>query len=127
MKKILVAIVALLVNMANAQEYHRFKGVEINGSFDTFVTELEKRGCTVDENILGTFIIQADFAGLEMFVYPLTTSQTKTVYAVVAGTAEIQEKVSLMAQYNELKNLLAQKYGEGKETILPDGWYINTM
>lgn len=127
MKKVLVVMMVLLVNMANAQEHLRFKGAQINGSFDTFVTELEKRGCKSGENIFGTFLIKADFAGLEMLVYPLTTSQTKTVYAVVAGTDKIEEKVSLIAQYNELKNLLTQKYGEGKETTLPDGWYRNII
>ena len=53
MKKILVVIMIILVNMANAQEHLRFKGAQINGSFDTFVTELEKRGCTSGENVFG--------------------------------------------------------------------------
>lgn len=126
MKKLLVIALLAITTTANAQGHLTFKGVEINGTLKTFVTNLEKRICQSDEDIY--FIpIKADFAGVEMLVYPQTTSQSQTVYAVVAGTDGIKEEVSLKAQYDELKNLLAQKYGKGKVITLADGWYRNSI
>ena len=127
MKKLLIIALLAITTIANAQDHLMFKGVEINGTFKTFVANLEKRGCKSGENFFGTFLIKADFAGVEMLVYPQTTSQSQTVYAVVAGTDGIKEEVSLKAQYDELKNLLAQKYGEGEVATLSDGWYRNSI
>lgn len=127
MRKILIIALLAIATIVNAQGHLKFKGVEINGSFKTFVANLEKRGCQSGENLFGTFLIKADFAGLEMMVYPQTTSQSQTVYAVVAGTSGIKEEVSLKAQYDELKNLLTQKYGEGEVTTIADGWYRNSI
>lgn len=127
MKKLLIIALLAFTTTINAQGHLKFKGVEINGTFKTFVANLEKRGCQSGENIFGTFLIKADFAGLEMMVYPQTTSQSQTVYAVVAGTSKIEEAVSVRAQYNELKSLLTQKYGEGIETTIADGYYRNSI
>lgn len=127
MKKIVIIALLAITTIANAQGHLKFKGVEINGTFKTFVANLEKRGCESGENFYGMFLIKADFAGIPMMVYPQTTSQTQTVYAVVAGTGGIKEEVSLKAQYDELKNLLAQKYGEGTVTTIADGWYRNSI
>lgn len=127
MRKILIIALMAITTLSSAQEHLRFKGVEINGTFKAFVANLQKKGCQAGENIFGTFIIKADFTGAEMFVYPLVTSQSQTVYAVVAGTAMYKEEVSLMAQYNELKSLLTQKYGEGVETTIADGYYKNSI
>ena len=125
-RSILVVLLATAM-LSNAQEHLKFKGVEINGNLKTFVANLEKKGCESGENIFGVFMIKADFAGAEMFVFPQVTSQSQTVYAVVAGTAMYKEEVSLMAQYNELKSLLMQKYGEGVETTIADGYYKNSI
>lgn len=125
-KSILVVLLATAM-LSYAQGHLKFKGVEINGNLKTFVANLEKKGCESGENILGVFMIKADFAGAEMFVFPQVTSQSQTVYAVVAGTSMYKEKVSMLAQYNELKDLLTSKYGEGKETTIADGYYKNEI
>ena len=127
MRKILLSVMIFVAFVANAQGHLKFKGVEINGSFKTFVANLEKRGCESGENFFGTFLVKADFAGIPMMVYPQVTSQTQTVYAVVAGTSKIEEEVSLNAQYNELKNLLSQKYGDGVKTTIADGYFRNAI
>ena len=126
MKKLLIIALLAITTIANAQNHLQFKGVEIDRSYNTFVSLLEFHGCQTGTNKFGTFLIRADFAGIEMYVYPQTTSQSGTVYAVVAGTSMIKEWVSLNAQYNELKNLLTQKYGRGKSTSIPDGYYRNS-
>ena len=128
MKKLSLLFVAILMTAGVMAEGHmKFKGVEINGTLKSFVANMEKRGCESGENILGVSLIKANFAGIEMMVYPQTTSQSQTVYAVVAGTSKINEKVSLNAQYDELKALLIQKYGAGKEITIADGWYRNSI
>lgn len=128
MKKVILLLAAVLMTAGMMAEGHmKFKGVEINGTLKTFVVNMEKRGCESGENMLGVSLIKANFAGIEMMVYPLTTSQSQTVYAVVAGTSKISEEVSLNAQYDELKALLSQKYGVGKEVTIADGWYRNSI
>ena len=127
MRKLVIIALLAITTFANAQSHLKFKGVEINGTLKTFVANLEKRGCESGENFYGMFLIKADFAGIPMMVYPQTTSQSQTVYAVVAGTSKIEEAVSVRAQYNELKSLLTQKYGEGIETTIADGYYRNSI
>ena len=127
MRKLVIIALLAITTIANAQGHLKFKGVEINGTFKTFVANLEKRGCESGENLYGMFLIKADFAGIPMMVYPQTTSQSQTVYAVVAGTSKIEEEVSVYAQYNELKSLLTQKYREGIETTIADGYYRNSI
>lgn len=127
MRKLVIIALLAITTIANAQGHLKFKGVDINGTFNSFVANLERHGCESGENMYGMFLIKADFAGVPMMVYPQTTSQTQTVYAVVAGTSGIKEEASLNAQYNELKNLLTQKYGAGKSTTIADGWYRNSI
>ena len=126
MRKLVIIALLAITTIANAQDHLQFKGVEIDGSYNTFVSFLEFHGCQTGTNKYGRFLIRADFAGIEMYVYPQTTSQTGTVYAVVSGTSMIKEWVSLNAQYDELKNLLTQKYGKGKSTSIPDGYHRNS-
>lgn len=127
MRKILIIALMAITTLSSAQGHLKFKGVEINGNLKTFVANLEKKGCQPVENFLGISFIKADFAGAEMFVYPQVTSQSQTVYAVVAGTSMYKERVSMMAQYNELKDLLSYKYGDGTETTIADGYYKNNI
>ena len=128
MKKLFLLFIVLSLGIDSYAQVHlKFKGVEIDGNYQIFVGSLLRKGCERGENAYGISLIKANFAGIEMMVYPQTTSQSKTVYAVVAGTEEIEELASMRAQYDELKNLLSQKYGAGVETTISDGWYRNSI
>ena len=128
MKKIFLLCTVVLMTMSMMAEGHlKFKGVEINGTQTQFIAQLAKRGCATGTNGYGIDVIKADFAGVNMFVHPLTTSQTKIVYAVIASTTKIDDEASFMAQYNSLKQLMTEKYGEGTSITLDDGYYANSI
>ena len=128
MKRLFFILAAAVVAISTMAEGHmKFKGVEINGTQTQFVSQLSKRGCEVGTTILGVDMIKADFAGIDMLVYPLTTSQTKIVYAVIASTRKIEDAASCKAQYNSLKKLMTEKYGEGENIVLEDGYFVNSI
>lgn len=128
MRRLLITLAAAVMAVGAMAEGHlKFKGVEINGTQTQFVSQLSKRGCEVGSNFAGVDMIKVDFAGVAMLVHPLTTSQTKIVYAVVASTRYIDDEVSCMAQYNSLKQLMTEKYGEGVDITLEDGYYANSI
>lgn len=128
MKRLFIILFAAMMAAGAMAEGHlKFKGVEINGSIDQFTSQLSKRGCKVGENFVGVDMIKTDFAGVAMLVHPLTTSQTKIVYAVVASTWYIDDQASYMAQYKSLKQLMTEKYGEGVDITLDDGYYANSI
>ena len=126
MKRLFFIFAAVVMTVSMMAEGHiKFKGVEINGTKEQIIAQLGKQGCEVYYDIIGT-CIKADFAGLEMYVALLTTSQSKTVYAIVASTLSISERASFIAQYNTLKQLLDNKYGMGKDVVLEDGYYASS-
>lgn len=128
MKRLFILIVAAMMTVSMMAEGHmKFKGVEIDGTRTQFVSQLSKKGCEVGVNYIGVEMIQADFAGLNMLVCPLTTSQTQAVYAVIASTRYIDDKASSLAQYNSLKKLMTEKYGEGQYVSMEDGYYANSI
>ena len=128
MKRLFIILAAAMMAVSVMAEGHmKFKGVEINGTRTQFVSQLSKRGCEVGENYIGVEMIKADFAGINMLVCPLTTSQSQTVYAVIASTRYIDDKVSSTAQYNSLKKLMTEKYGEGQYVFMEDGYYTNSI
>lgn len=128
MKRLFTFFAAAAVAVSVMAEGHmKFKGVEINGSKAQFVSQLERRGCMSGKNGFAVEVIEADFAGVAMYVLPLTTSQTKTIYAVVASTTRIEDKAAVKAQYNSLKKLMDDKYGNGQEVALEDGYYVNLI
>ena len=127
MKRLFFILAAVVMNVSMMAEGHiKFKGVEINGTKEQITAQLGKQGCDIFLDLVGTPYIKADFAGLEMYVALLTTSQSKTVYAIVASTLSISERASFIAQYNTLKQLLDNKYGMGKEVVLEDGYYASS-
>ena len=126
MKSLFILMAAAVMAVSMMAEGHlKFKGVEITGNQSQFVAQLVKRVCETGFNGYNVEVIQADFAGVDMFVNPLTTSQSKTVYAVVASTRKIDDSASLKAQYHSLKQLMDEKYGEGTQVKMEDGYFVN--
>lgn len=127
MKRLFFIFAAVVMTVSMMAEGHiKFKGVEINGTKEQIIAQLGKQGCDIFHDLVGTPYIKADFAGLEMYVTPLTTSQSKTIYAVVASTLAIYDEASFNAQYNSLKQLLDNKYGAGQMIEMEDGFYADT-
>lgn len=124
MKKLLIIVLLAVTSLANAQEHLKIKGVEINGSFDNFVYELSTHGCSYGTNMHGFFMIKGEFAGVEMFFFPQVSS-SGNVYSVVVCSSTYKERSALNARYNELYQLLTQKYGTSKRTRIENGYYRN--
>ena len=105
---------AIMAVSAMAEGHMKFKDVEIDGTYDAFLSALTKHGCMTIQNAEGASVSRGNFAGVEMTIIPQTTSQTKKVYGVVASTDTQKEWGSINAQYSELKSLLTKRYGNGQ-------------
>lgn len=127
MKRLFIILAAVFMTASMMAEGHmKFKDVEIDGTYDAFLTALTKHGCKTIQNAEGTSVSKGNFAGMEMAIIPQITSQTKRVYGVVASTDIQKEWGSINAQYFELRSLLSQKYGEGQYlSNMKDGYCIS--
>lgn len=127
MKRLFLFVATALFAANVMSEGHlKFKDVEINGTYNEFIIALTKHGCQTVQNAEGNAISRGSFAGIEMYIIPQITSQTKKVCGVVASSDAQKEWSPVNAQYTELKSMLSRKYGTGQYLQnLKDGCYIS--
>ena len=124
MKRLFFILAAVMMTASVMAEGHlKVKGVEIDGSVDTFGGKFREKGCDFTFTADHQPLILANIAGLDVMAYPLMTSQSQTVYSMVACSFYTYEEDFLRAQYNELQDLLAQKYGKEQEITIPVSYY----
>ncbi len=113
------------------QEHMKFKGVEIDGSLSEMVTKLKAKGFTYLGAEDGIAMLQGDFAGYrDCQIVVLSMKETGKVNAIGVAFLERKEWSSLEGDYNTLKNMLTEKYGEPSQVIerfnkdyVPDNWW----
>lgn len=115
MKRILL-VLALMVSAvaANAQTEHlKFKGVPIDGTLESVTQQLENKGYTRVERGDDLQIMSGDFAGYSNCRIIISTAKNQDLVYVVLVSFEKQTTWrSLYGNYNNLKEMLAKKYGE---------------
>lgn len=132
MKKLVSFFVILCVSLAAmAQGHMTFKGVEIDGSLSEMVTKLKAKGLTYLGAEDGVAFMKGDFAGFrDCQIVVLSMKETGAVNAVGVAFPDREEWTSIEGDYDRLKGMLIQKYGEPSKVIekfhknyLPDNWW----
>lgn len=132
MKRLFLFFVVLFVShFMMGQEHMKFKGVEIDGSLSEMVTKLKTKGFTYLGAEDGIAILQGDFAGYrDCQIVVLSMKETGKVNAVAVAFPDREEWSSLKGDYDRLKSMLTEKYGEPSQVIekfnkdyVPDNWF----
>lgn len=113
------------------QEHMKFKGVEIDGTLSEMVTKLKTKGFTYLGAEDGIAILQGDFAGYrDCQIVVLSMKETGKVNAIGVAFPEREDWSSLEGDYDRLKSMLTEKYGEPSRVIerfnkdyVPDNWW----
>ena len=132
MKKLVLFFVVLCVSIAAmAQEHMKFKGVEIDGTLTEMVTKLKTKGFVLLGAEDGVALMEGDFAGYrDCQIVVLSMKETGKVNAIGVAFTEREEWSSLEGDYDRLKSMLTEKYGEPSRVIerfnkdyVPDNWW----
>lgn len=100
------------------QEHMKFKGVEIDGSLSEMVTKLKAKGFTYLGAEDGIAIMKGDFAGYrDCQIVVLSMKETGKVNAIGVAFPEREDWSSLEGDYDRLKSMLTEKYGEPMRMI----------
>lgn len=115
---LLFALVTFSLSAQDAEptlNHLTFKGIEIDGHVDDFVTKLLNQGFEhwIDNEDNNWIALKGPFAGSKREVVVCYTPSTKSTYMVMVSIERSQKWSTLKATYIDFKQLLTEKYGEG--------------
>lgn len=120
MKKALVTLVCLIMmGGIMAQEEHlSFKGVPINGTLKAYTAAMVKAGFKSEGTQDGLSLLSGDFAGFKGCIVGVSTLKNCDVVNRIAVLFPEKETWSaLLGDYEHLKDLLTEKYGEPEQNV----------
>ena len=121
MKKLFTFLAAVMVAVSMMAEGHmKFKGVEIDGTPEEFVSKMKAKGFVYTGNQDGIETMVGDFATYKNCVLYLTSLENKMVKVSVIFPDEADTWSLLYNKYTTLKDLLTTKYG--KPVIDKEEW-----
>ena len=132
MKKLIFCFALFFVShLLMAQEHMTFKGVEIDGALNEMVAKLKTKGFVLLGAEDGVALMEGDFAGYRNCkIAVLSMKETGKVNAVGVSFPEREEWSSIEGDYDKLKSMLTEKYGEPSQVIekfqkdyVPDNWF----
>ena len=104
--------------VAQTTEHLSFKGVQIDGKLDEYVSKMKQNGFTHLGTEKGNAILNGDFAGYKNCNVGVSTlSQNDLVYKISVLFPEQDKWSGLSTNYFELKQLLIEKYGNPTEIV----------
>lgn len=103
-----------------ASDHLTFKGVPIDGSLDEYVSKMKAAGFsyigTAGED--GTAVLKGDFAGVKGCMIVVSTLQNSDIVNTINVVFPEKDDWSyLEADYQQLKTMLTEKYGEPSECV----------
>ena len=121
MKTIILTITCVLTAMysiAQTPEHLTFKGVQIDGKLEEYVSKMKQNGFTHLGTEKGNAILNGDFAGYKNCNIGVSTlSQNDLVYKISVLLPEQDKWAGLYSNYIELKQMLIEKYGNPKDVV----------
>lgn len=101
-----------------AQEEHlSFKGVPINGTLKQYKDAMVKKGFVYEGSEEGLALLSGDFAGYKNCIVGVSTLKNCDVVSNISVLFPKRETwSSLIRDYENLKSLLIEKYGEPAKT-----------
>ena len=139
MKKLLFLFLSVIAfYSAYAQQEHlTFKGIPIDGQAGPFVEKLKQQGFTVKQTLKdGDVVMDGIFANNDCEIFILVTPKTKTIWKIgIFNKRKYTNWSSIKMDYDELKNLYTQKYGNPSHDYhffsspyeLGDGYEISAL
>jgi hypothetical protein len=127
MKKILLVIVLCFICMNTFSQRLLFKGYEISGNAWTLKENLEKQGFRyvgVDSKVIelnGTYL---GYYGSWVRLYK--TFKTSKLYGIQV-TIPRSEKEGWMSQYEQIKSIITNKYGQPREAESFERLYVGSF
>lgn len=102
-----------------AQEEHlSFKGVPINGTLKAYTAAMVKAGFKSEGTQDGLSLLSGDFAGFKGCIVGVSTLKNCDVVNRIAVLFPEKETWSaLLGDYEHLKDLLTEKYGEPEQNV----------
>jgi hypothetical protein len=95
-----------------------FKGVPIDGTLSEYVSKMEQEGFTNAGTENGTAVLSGEFAGYKDCTVGVSTLKQKDlVYKIAVVFPEKETWSTLSANYFDLKEMLAEKYGNPSEVV----------
>ncbi len=122
MKKLLSILfflsVALPLYAQNTTEHMTFKGIPIDGNLSDFTAKMKQKGFMHLGTQNGAAVFEGEFASYKNCTIAAASSNSTNVVSKVAVIfSEKETWSSLYGNYNQLKMMLIQKYGEPTENI----------
>ncbi len=111
--KLLFVGIASMVSIAmSAQSHLQFKGIEINGSIQSVMSQLEQQGfqSISAENLTGSMV--GNFTGRTVTLLLSATPVSKNVYTIIVVYDDPSDESLLFTVNDMLKTRLTKKYGE---------------
>lgn len=116
MKKFILSLVMLIATtfaFAQGDTHLKFKGIPLTGSLTSFVEKLKSKGMTYIGQEDGVALLKGEFAAYkDCTVGVVTFEGTSQVCKVSAIFPERETWGSIFEDYNNLKSMLTEKYGE---------------
>ena len=121
MKSIFFTITFALTTMfsiAQTSEHLSFKGVQIDGKLEEYVSKMKQNGFTHLGTQKGIAILNGDFAGYkDCNVGVSTLKQKDLVYKIGVLFTEQEKWSGLSTNYFDLKQMLTEKYGNPSDEL----------
>jgi hypothetical protein len=107
-----------IFSIAQTSEHLSFKGVQIDGKLDEYVSKMKQNGFTHLGTEKGIAILNGDFAGYKNCNVGVSTlSSNDLVYKISVLLPEQDKWSGLSSNYFELKKMLIEKYGNPKDVV----------
>lgn len=121
MRYVLVLILSCFYIIGYAQsnsEHLTFKGVPIDGTLSEYVLKMKSEGFKYLGEQDGTAILQGDFAGFKSCTVGVSTLKAVNVVSTIGVIfPACKDWSSLERDYEHLKSMLTQKYGEPADVV----------
>lgn len=107
-----------ILSVAQTTEHLSFKGVQIDGNLDEYVSKMKQNGFTHLETQKGIASLNGDFAGYKNCNVGVSTlTQNDLVYKISVLFPGQDRWSGLSINYFELKQLLIEKYGNPTDVV----------
>lgn len=121
MKKIVVTLFLLMsftLIFAQSSEHLKFKGVPIDGTLSEYVSKMKQAGFQLVGTDDGVALLEGEFAGYRGCLIAVSTLKSVNVVNTIGVVFPARENwSSLEGDYEHLKSMLTEKYGEPSDVV----------
>ena len=121
MKKIVVTLFLLMsftLTFAQSSEHLKFKGVPIDGTLSEYVSKMKQAGFQLVKTDDGEAILEGEFAGYRGCLIGVSTLKSVNVVNTIGVVFPAREDWSFLeGDYEHLKSMLTEKYGEPSDVV----------